>query len=243
MPYTPGTVFADGTTMDAAAVRAELVAIRAWQNEILATDMVAGQLNRTHIYRPDVAGFPKQNLEAPTQEKYEDFFGIAEEQVDNGMIPVAGSTRQVRAVWRERRSIFLAALLTSDRWVIPHMARRVVLDETAEVEIIATWNAWCAYNPDPVSANLSFLSTAGRFRLIYTPLGAAPVILPGTRRKINPHSNSSIAFFSVYSTGTQIQLGAGTYDFALEYIRDGADSRVTQVIIASPTIVLNVQKL
>lgn len=51
----------NGSTMSGPTLAVETKKIEAWLNGgVVAADMPAGQLNRTHLYRPDTDGFPSE---------------------------------------------------------------------------------------------------------------------------------------------------------------------------------------
>lgn len=248
MAITP-VAFVTGTKITTALVLTELERVRNWVNAtMLVGDIADGDLNETHIYRPETYGFPKQNSEAQTQEIY----GDVKAQVDpstapDGLTPaivVSTGSRLPIAKLRGRSSIFPQFLLDNDQFIVPHMSRRVVLDATSEVEVAAVWEATTQYDKD---FNPTYPDTGGAFRLVHRALGSGVVtLIPGTTRRINVHlvlsGTVGHAGNTTYSTGGVVTLSAGKYDIYLQYLRNGADDEVEQVIIGARSIVVEVHK-
>lgn len=249
MPIVP-VPFVSGDAITEALMLTELNRVRGW----IDTGMVAGDitdqtLDFTRVYRPETYGFPKQNSEGTTQEVYEDQEAVIEASTAStaqGSTDVSftdGEGQHPARALRGRTSIFPTYLLADDSFIVPDMARRVVLDVTSEVEVNATWEASSQYD---FNAAPAYPDPAGQFRLVRRILAGTKTAIPGTARRLNVNillsGQSGQGGHNVFSTGSSVTLTPGVYDIWLEYLPNSVVAAVEQVIIGTRSIVVEVHK-
>lgn len=246
MPIVP-VPFVSGDAITEALMLTELNRVRGW----IDTGMVAGDitdqtLDFTRVYRPETYGFPKQNSEGTTQEVYEDHSAavIEASTAASALGPATpGDGQHPARALRGRTSIFPTYLLADDSFIVPDMARRVVLDVTSEVEVNATWEASSQYD---FNAAPAYPDPAGQFRLVRRILAGTKTAIPGTARRLNVNillsGQSGQGGHNVFSTGSSVTLTPGVYDIWLEYLPNSVVAAVEQVIIGTRSIVVEVHK-
>lgn len=237
----------------AAAFNAELDRARTWVNDgVLAADVVAETLNETHIYRPDVYGFPKQSADGQLQVQAENrtgqhappfFFDSAD-----------GSISGTPARSRERFSIFLNALDLNERFEIAQTFRRVVLDSISDVDVGFSMEITTRTNDTVATVATTHPATAGRLEMVYRNVDAGTsTLITDTSRRINvKHIAATVAGPGTspeevgglcYHARSSLQdLPPGTYDFWVRYVRNGASLDIEQVIIGTSNVVIEIHK-
>jgi hypothetical protein len=250
MGFTP-TGFTSGNAITVATVEAEFTLLRDWLNRgTVVGDVDAASVKRTHIYRPETFGYPKQSSEGALQEVHEGEFGRAYRLVSDGVDLTGGSNRLAETF--ERVSIFpnMASKYNETNaasFTIWPTVRRVVIEVQSDVEVMASWSAFVRMAPS--AAPTLHPNAGGKFQLSYTKLstGTKTIRSAGDRNLTTQiadvgHTDSASGSHT-YSTGVQItDLATGVYDFALEYAPVGVSSDLAQVIIHPASIVIEVHK-
>ena len=238
MGITPSTLT---SPMSSSAYRAELTRVRDWLNGgIVIGDLVAEGVNRRHIYRPDVYGFPIGGCMGQTQDAY-----IRERARTSPPTRPAGYG-SVGRLWvarlRERVSIFPQQVPVSG-FKIAALAARIHVPASSWVEVGATWEAQAQIRYDGgagAAYAAGYPSSGGMFELLYREVSASnDSLIVGTQRNLNEgYFQSPMAApaalrtrFNLFNTGSGVTLSAGTYDVWLHYVRNG--TQVDQVIVAS----------
>lgn len=245
MPYVPATVFANDTVIDPVLVAAEFTGIAVWLNGgVLVGDITGASIRSEHIFRPEITGFPKNGSEGQLQAAYEQHHGLNEEFKD-GSRTSAGAMDL--APWRNRRSMFLGGGRMPFK--IADAAKRLFIDAPHNVEIRSSFWATTQYN-DEVAVPPVYPDNAGEFVVRYKEVGTTTTVtLNETRRFLQPYATVSAGSSTTkiptghYSArGCVLALAAGTWDFWLEYQRQGASLAIEQVIIGVTNFDVGVQR-
>lgn len=250
MAITPSALTGVITT---SAFQTELDRARDWVNDdMLAADVDAGSLDETHIYRPDIFGFPKQSSEGQLQVQ-------AENRVGQHAPPffydsANGSITGAPARSRERFSIFLNSLDQNERFEIAQTYRRVVLDSISDVDVGYSMEITTRTDDTVATAAVTHPATAGRLEMVYRNVatGTSTLISDTSRRINSKHITATVAGagtspeevggLSYHARSSLEDLPAGTYDFWVRYVRNGADLNIEQVIIGTASILVEVHK-
>jgi hypothetical protein len=253
MGVTLGT-FTDATVMSQPAVATEIAAWRAWQNAILAGDVVDSSILSQHLFRPDILGFPEQVYRSPQQAVYWRSKGVTYPWVPATSVSTGvGATLQTRepiAGAPERISIFPPELDGGERFVVSGVAATVYLDRASVVEGTAHWDYWTEYDgaqgtspwyPNTVAQS----ERGGNFALVYRDrAGTADTYVEGTQRPIYPgYANALITVIGdvwKHSAHFVESLGPGTFDFFLAYQRGQAPTSLTQIVVSNRSLVIEV---
>jgi hypothetical protein len=241
----------------------ELAKARTWLNGgILVGDIDATSIDQVHVYRPDVFGFPKQNVEATVHQAWERERAVAEnghtQELStrvNGAI-VTGRGGFFIARLRGRTSIFVESLQKNGTWPVASLACRFrVYDEPEHPnDSVVEWSC----NLVARALNNFYLSgarhpdTAGFFRIVYKQVGSssAPTVVSGTKRNItdgmyNSGSTANEAQFCSFNMGGQTTLAPGLYDTWVEYDGSGVttgDYETKQIVLGVSALTVEVHR-
>lgn len=107
----PGlTTYVDGTVMDWTPIASDFAAIRAWLNAVPNGDVVNGTIQREHLARPPIQGFPIQGMEGTVQSAYWRTLGLSD---PDGMVPGEWGVR------RNRFTVFPLLMPPDNVWRFP----------------------------------------------------------------------------------------------------------------------------
>ncbi len=238
MGITPSTLSGTITT---SAVKTEIDRARDWLNDgIVVGDIAATSIKRSHLYRPDVYGFPQTGAIGPTQGVWVRQANLSSPATRPGAID--GSLNNLRlflARAADRTSIFPEYLFDSGSFRIASMAARVEVTTSSVVEISANWEAVAQVNQTNVSPAGSatapdYPDTAGAFSLYYQEYDGSETVCAGTQRRINSNVydiGDPILRMNLFNASWVGTLSAGTYDFWLRYDLLSAGTEVEQIIL------------
>lgn len=225
MGFAPTHVFADDTAMVASEVLQNLTDARDWLNgTVLPADVVAADLDESHIQRPEAFGFPTDRLRSTTQDIYHRRIG------SEGLV--------IQRHRRNRVDLFEKGLNLDDITPIEGLMATVFVREACQMNIFVNLRATEYHDaavgayPENAGRIVIFVfsrSTGIRAQLVSSTrtllTGVFSVGGPGGSGQANPVHNSRIY------TQASVARAAGLHDVFVAYRRQGAAADTRQVLV------------
>lgn len=211
MPFPAGTVFADGTAMDFAALQANLDGYRGYVNNVPAADWGNAAIQREHLVKPVITG---DSIESSFQGVWWRTYGLEE----------AAALQQSEWGSRLRRLTWYPAILgAGERWRFP-VGATLYLPTPSWVEVhvgaeAQSRQAAAVVTPNGAGLAGSVLGGYLTLRCRYRPLRTE---FDFGYRALYPISNAL-----AYNSDGAVKLGFcqnftdGHWDIALEYVKTG----------------------
>lgn len=237
--------------MTTALFQTELSRVRDWLNGgIVIGDVTATAVDRTHVRRPNVFGFPLGGQQGALQDHYERSNAKLGAAARPGVASATSTDLQGRfwiARQPERFSIFPEYLFESENFRIAQLAARFTLDVACTVDVGCTWEAVAQSYWDDVTSGDYPDDHAGSFTLRYEEIDdASETTVTGTSRLLpfGYFAGGSARYMrnNLFQSGAQLSLSAGTYDLWLNYNGDSVGAGLRQLILYNAELTIDAHR-